>query len=145
MRTPPPAPAAILVDTGALYALADESDTWHQPVRHFLEDHTVSLIAPVTVLPETCYLLNAYLGPEAERRLVAACTRGELAVEAVTLADLRRSLELLEQYADANIGFVDASVVAVAERLQIRRLLTTDRRDFALIRPRHCRAFELLP
>lgn len=137
--------AALLVDTGALYALADETDRWHHPVRAFLERHPDSLILPVTVLPETCYLLNAYLGQEAERRVVASCARGELIIETVTSADLRRCLELLETYADANIGFVDASVVAIAERLNVRRLLTTDRRDFSLIRPRHCPALELLP
>ena len=136
---------AILVDTGALYALADETDRWHQPVKAFLERHPDPLILPVTVLPETCYLLNVYLGQEAERRFVASAARGELILEAVTPADLRRCLELLETYADANIGFVDASLVAIAERLNVRRLLTTDRRDFSLIRPRHCPALELLP
>ena len=137
--------AAILVDTGALYALADETDRWHQPVKAFLERHPAPLILPVTVLPETCYLLNVYLGQEAERRFVASAARGELILEAVTPADLRRCLELLETYADVNIGIVDASVVAIAERLNVRRLLTTDRRDFSLIRPRHCPALELLP
>jgi predicted nucleic acid-binding protein len=41
-------------------------------------------------------------------------------------------------------GFVDATIGATAERLKISRILTTDRRDFPVIRPRHCKAFELL-
>jgi uncharacterized protein len=53
--------------------------------------------------------------------------------------------QLLRRYEDAEIGFVDATVVAIAERLKIRRILTTDRRDFSLIQPRHCKQFELLP
>ncbi|MBI2322602.1 MAG: VapC toxin family PIN domain ribonuclease, partial [Chloroflexi bacterium] len=92
-----------------------------------------------------CYLLNTYLGPPAERQLLAACVRGELVVEPVEATDLQRALQLLETYAEANIGFVDAAVVAVAERLRIPRVLTTDRRHFALVRPRHCAALELLP
>ena len=36
-------------------------------------------------------------------------------------------------------------IAATAERLNIKRLLTLDRRDFQLIRPRHCDSFELLP
>jgi hypothetical protein len=39
----------------------------------------------------------------------------------------------------------EVTVVATAERLKITRILTTDRRDFSLVRPRHCSAFELLP
>jgi len=48
-------------------------------------------------------------------------------------------------YADAAIGFVDASVVAIAERLGIRQVWTLDRRDFSLIRPKHVGAFDIVP
>src|SRR5438477_532166 len=43
------------------------------------------------------------------------------------------------------IRLVDASIVAIAERLRVTRLLTADRRHFSLIRPRHCPALELVP
>jgi predicted nucleic acid-binding protein len=51
----------------------------------------------------------------------------------------------MRQYADSDIGFVDASIVAVAERLNVRKIVTLDRRHFGLIRPRHCEAFAILP
>ena len=41
------------------------------------------------------------------------------------------------------IDFVDALIAAMAERLNINRLLTLDRPDFLLIRPKHCVSFEL--
>jgi predicted nucleic acid-binding protein len=40
---------------------------------------------------------------------------------------------------------VDASVVAVAERLGIGTVATLDRRHFTVVRPRHVDMFELLP
>jgi len=43
------------------------------------------------------------------------------------------------------LDFVDALIAATAERLNIKQLLTLDRRDFQLIRPKHCGSFELLP
>jgi predicted nucleic acid-binding protein len=43
------------------------------------------------------------------------------------------------------LDFVDTLIVAIAERLNILRVLTLDRRDFHLIRPKHCGAFEILP
>ena len=43
------------------------------------------------------------------------------------------------------LGFVDASIVAMAERLKLPSLVTTDRRDFARVRPAHVAAFQLLP
>ena len=137
--------AQVLVDTGILYALADADDTWHEPAKLFVKANADALVVPVTVLPEACYLVNTYLGREAERSLLASVAMGELNIESLAAGDFRRILEILEVYADADIGFVDASVVAVAERLKIRRVLTTDRRHFSFIRPRHCPSFELLP
>ena len=136
---------AILVDTGPLYAMADRDDDWHARVVRFLGGSRDELIVPVSVLPEAAYLLAAHLGADAERKLVRSLASGEMALAELTIRDLRRTLELLDRYAAARIGFVDASVVATAERLGITRILTTDRRDFSLIRPRHCKAFELLP
>lgn len=137
--------ASVLVDTGPLYAIADRDDDWHDRTVRFLEANRDDLVVPVSVLPEAAYLLAAHLGAAAERQLVQSVINGELAVEQLISADLRRTLELLRQYEKARIGFVDATVIAVAERLKIPRILTTDRRDFSLIRPRHCKAFDLLP
>ncbi len=53
--------------------------------------------------------------------------------------------QLIEIYADLGLGLVDASIVAVAERLNLTEIATMNRRDFAVVRPAHCNAFELLP
>ena len=66
-------------------------------------------------------------------------------LEAPLAEDYLRSAEILRQYSDANLDLVDALIAATAERLNIIRILTLDRRDFQLIRPRHCEGFELLP
>lgn len=136
---------SIIIDTGIIYAMADRDDTWHERVVAYLKTQKDILIVPVTVLPEACYLLNSYLGKEVERSFISSLLHGEMTVECLTAEDLRQTSNLLERYADANIGFVDATLVAIAERLKIHRILTTDRRHFSLIRPRHCTSFELLP
>jgi predicted nucleic acid-binding protein len=135
----------VLVDTGILYAMADVDDAWHKPAKRFLERTKDVLLVPITVLPEVCYLLNTHLGPESERKLVSSIVKGELRIEGLTNDDFRRSLQLLETYSDMNVGFVDAAMVSIAERLKIRHILTTDRKHFSIIRPRHCHTFELLP
>jgi uncharacterized protein len=135
----------ILTDTGPLYAMADEDDEWHDRVRAFLETGRRQLVVPVTVLPEICYLIGTYLGAAAETRFMRSVQRGELRIETWSRADLTRTVAVMEQYQDARLGFVDASLVAVAERLQIREIFTTDRRHFSLVRPRHCAAFTLKP
>lgn len=140
-----PAVRTVLADTGPLYALADQSDEWHGRVRKFLEDFSPRLVVPITVIPEVTYLVSKFLGGPAEIRFVESVHRGELLLEPVTKADLTRSMEVMRRYADSEIGFVDASIVAVAERLRLTDVLTVDRRHFGMIRPRHCRAFTLHP
>ena len=137
--------AGLLLDTGALYALADRDDRWHARTVAVLEKRAGDRVVPITVLTEACYLLGAHLGVAAERRLIRATLDGELLLEGVILSDLERADQVLQKYSDANVGLVDATVVAIAERLGIRQVVTTDRKHFNLFRPRHCRAFELLP
>lgn len=70
---------------------------------------------------------------------------GELAVAELTITDYTRSVELVRRYADLGLGLVDASVVAIAERLNVVTIATLDRLHFTVVRPAHCDAFELIP
>jgi predicted nucleic acid-binding protein len=70
---------------------------------------------------------------------------GELPIERTTHADLARSTQLLSKYADNRVDFVDCVIVAMAERLTIRTILTVDQRHFQVFRPTHCPHFEVIP
>jgi predicted nucleic acid-binding protein len=59
--------------------------------------------------------------------------------------DLVRMSNLVEQYASLPLGAVDASVIAIAERLDIAEVATLDRRHFTVVRPAHIGSFILLP
>lgn len=96
-------------------------------------------------ITEVAYLIARDIGNDAAADFIFSLADTELILEAPQAEDYLRSAEILRQYADANLDFVDALIAATAERLNIKRLLTLDRRDFQLIRPRHCEAFELLP
>jgi predicted nucleic acid-binding protein len=133
----------LLLDTGILYALADRKDGWHRRSRDLIDRTREALIVPVTVVPEVCYVMRERLGILAEQRFVESLAAEELAVEELRSGDMKRCAALLERYPE--IGFVDASVVAIAERLHLRVIATTDRRHFGAIRPKHVAGFELVP
>jgi predicted nucleic acid-binding protein len=134
-----------LIDSGFLYATLDQGDKNHQRVVKLLPNLPDNLLLPTTVLVEVAYLLQARLGHPAMRRFVQELEHGPIQIEAIDKTDLARIHVLLNQYADTEVDFVDASLVTIAERLNIHRILTVDRRDFALIRPAHCDYFEILP
>jgi hypothetical protein len=133
----------LLVDTGILYALADRRDAWHRRVKHHLEATPQTLLAPVTIIPEVAYLLRHRIGAVAERAFVTSIAAGEVALEEVTTRDWKRIETLMSAY--EILGLVDASVIAIAERLKLHTLATTDRRDFSIVRPAHLERFTFVP
>jgi predicted nucleic acid-binding protein len=134
---------AVLVDTGVLYALADEDDAWHERTRDWIDDVNELLIVPVTVLPEVAYLLHSRLGAAAELALVQSAASGELEIEPLRQQDLTRAAAVMRRY--PVIGFVDATIVAMAERLKLETIATTDRRHFAMVESKHTRGYQLVP
>lgn len=100
---------------------------------------------PTLVVTEVTYLLCTRLGWEAEVRFIGDLANGHFALEPVHPADLVRIAELVAKYHDLPLGTVDASVVAVAERLGITEVATTDRGHFSVVRPVHTDAFEIVP
>ncbi len=139
----------IVADTGGLLrALACTRDG--EP--SFPEYETVltsasAVILPGLVLAEVDYFLRENRG--AMRKLVGEVfdpgTRYEY--ELPVPSDVVRALEIDAKFKNLNLGLVDGTVAAVAERRQVYRVLTTDRRDFSAIRigPRFTRALDLLP
>jgi predicted nucleic acid-binding protein len=136
---------ALVVDTGPLVAALDTSDDRHGVCARLLLEAGEGLVLPSPILPEVDYLLRAGRSPDAFGIVVADIRRGAYQVAELLQEDYERVGELLAVYRDARIGFVDASVLAIVERLGERKLATLDHRHFGVMRPRHVDALELLP
>lgn len=133
----------LLVDAGVLYALVDRSDAWHSRAVDYVRTSNTNLLAPVTVLPETAYLIRTRLGIREELKLIEGFVNGEVAVEPLSDGDLSRAWAVMAKYPE--LGFTDSTIVAMAERLALTTIATTDRRHFKTVRPRHVRQFTLVP
>lgn len=135
----------ILIDTGPLYALAAKNDTHHEACTRLADERWDEFTVPTTVIPETCYMLGSRLGAEAEAVFLDLIATGALATVDLDAVDYGRTAVLVRQYADLRLGAVDASIVAVAERLGVTEVATVNPRDFTVVRPRHIGHFTLLP
>ena len=87
------------------------------------------------MITEVVYLLATRLGDDAEVRFLGDLASGNLIPEPVASSDWLRIAELVARYSDLPLGTVDASVVAIAERLAITEVATLDRRHFTVVRP----------
>lgn len=135
---------AAILDTSCVYALMDADDDGHRRTLKAVEAFDETLLLPDVVLPEVSYLVNKYLGVEAEIKLLAGIEDGELALETFLPQDVSRVAQLIAGYSDSRIGFVDGAIVAMAERLGVTKVFTLDK-HFRMIRPRHAVGFEVLP
>lgn len=136
---------ALILDTGPLYAALDRSDADHVACRALIEGASEPLIIPAPVLVEVDYWIQQRLSPGVLVALLDDIAAGAYQVLDLAAADYVRVRDVCDQYADADIGFVDAAVLAIVERLNESRLATLDRRHFGLLRPRHRDSIELVP
>ncbi|HEX5578083.1 MAG TPA: PIN domain-containing protein [Candidatus Limnocylindria bacterium] len=136
---------AVIVDTSVLYALTDRAEAQHQACVAAIGGEEEAIIVPQPVLPEICYLVASRLGAGSEARFLTGLIASDWRLEPMSEADLKRATALVQEYEDADFGFVDAAVTAIAERLAVTRIYTLDRRDFQMVRPNHAKAFEVLP
>lgn len=136
---------AVIVDTSVLYALVDAADAAHESAVEAMGRETEAVIVPQATLPEVCYLIGSRMDARREAAFVRLLGESAWRLEPLTDADLPRVAALMDDYADASLGFVDACVVATAERIGAVRVYTLDRRHFAMIKPAHVDQFELLP
>jgi predicted nucleic acid-binding protein len=135
-----------LADTGAVYALIDQSDVWHESILNWWRKTSDTILLPVTVLPEVSYLLRTRIGPLAEEAFLSSVAAGEFFVEPLdTIPDTQRASSVMAANRDSGLGFVDATIVAMAERLGVTEILTTDRLHFTVVRPAHVPEFTLCP
>lgn len=133
----------VIVDANALFAAADADDSQHETVLSVLDRPDLTLVVPTMVVAEATYLIERKFGPVIEARFLAGMIDFE--VEAPLREDWARISELVYQYRDFPLGGADASVIALAERLDTDTIITLDRRHFSVVRPRHVPAFRLLP
>ena len=135
----------LFLDTSVVVASLDRREPPHERCRELIHATEERLVVPSPILCEVDHLIHRRLGPTVMPRFLARVGAGELDIEDLNPDDIGRTIELMERYADLDVGFVDAAVLAIVERLGGSKLATLDRKHFSVMQPRHVDALELLP
>lgn len=136
---------ALILDTGLLLAALDAADPDHRACAALLTESVEDLVVPTLVLGELDYWCARRLPPEAWLIFLDDVLAGAYRVEAPTPTDLARCRDLQSTYRDLGLGVIDASVVALAERLGEPKVATLDHRHFGVVRPSHVSSLEIRP
>lgn len=132
-----------LLDTGPLVAYVDAGDPSHEIVVDCLDEFTGRLFTTGAVVTEAMHLVAEHpLGPDIlVDFLVTSATQIS---EAMRPAQLQAAAALLKKYADTPMDFADATLVLLADEVQVPQILTLDRRGFSAYRTPRGRAFHLV-
>jgi predicted nucleic acid-binding protein len=138
----------IIVGTGPLVAAAHAGGRDHgRCVRLFTQAHREGrpLVVPAFVAAETARVLRRDGGGGVESAFLESLgAGGPFLLEPVQAEDLDRMVELIRAQPDV-LDAADASVIAVAERLDVAEIAAVDAHRFGRIRPRHVESFSVLP
>ncbi len=124
---------AVILDTGILYAYYDRADSWHEAAIEVLDQHRGGLVVPAPVIPEVDHFLGSRLGDRARTIFYEGLTGGHFFIAELSAEGYARVAALNQQFAAVRLGFVDAAVISTAESLDLKRIATTDRRDFGAV------------
>lgn len=135
-------PNTVLVDTGFLVSLFNAKDPLHASAKAVLAESLkpagIALVSVWPTLVETCLFLDV----RGKSALLEWIRRGGLRLRPIENEHLSAIMAVLERFSEHPIDFADACLVWLAEMERSHRVLTTDRRDFDILRTRDGRAFE---
>ena len=136
---------ALILDTGPILALLDADDPAHARCVRLIDKVDEPLIVVAPTLVEVDYWIRKRLQAEVWSVFVEDIAGGAYRLEYLAPQDLLRVAELQADYADLDLGMVDAAVIATCERLGEGKVATLDQRHFRTVRPKHCDYLEVLP
>jgi uncharacterized protein len=135
----------IIVDTSIIVAFMNAGDDHHDAVTAWLDAADDDLATTPLIVAEVDHLISTRGGPAALRALRADLLAGAYLVDWWPAA-IATTVNVAECYADSALGLADASLVALAERLDTIIIATLDERHFRAVRPLTTEtAFRLLP
>jgi predicted nucleic acid-binding protein len=121
----------VLIDSGPLIALFDRSDRFHEPILEFLKSFEGKLVSTWPVLTEVSHLLDFNL--KAQIDFLRWIERGAVEVAELVREDLEGIVEMMERYMNVPMDLADATLLYVAQKEAIGRIITIDR-DFDIYR-----------
>jgi len=129
----------VLADTGLFVALFNRNDRYHQRSVDFLK-HSPQLLTSWLVVTEVGFFLDV----RGKLAYLEFIRRGGVAVMDIAIADLHGVGAVLKKYQDREVDLADASLIWLAEKLDITDIATVDRRDFEIYRLSGNRQFSLV-
>lgn len=132
-----------LIDTGAVLAMLDRSDAWHERCCAAFLRLRLPLATTTAVLAELFHFLADH--PVARSKAWQMLRSDAITVLPISDGDLAPIEILMNTYADRPMDFADATLVRLAEQESLTTVFTIDHNDFETYRIRGRSRFRVVP
>ena len=131
----------ILIDSGPLIALFDQSDKYHAASVEFIKNNTYELVTTIASITETLHLLD--FNKNAQIDFLKWIHLGGVSIEPISATDFLEIQKLIIKYIDLPMDFADACLVFLGNKLKIDTIASIDR-DFDVYRLKGKKPFTVL-
>jgi predicted nucleic acid-binding protein len=133
----------VLIDTGAILALIDKSDDWHEVCTSTFSGLPLPMLTSEAVLTELFHMagVNRAKKESAWRFL----RTGIIILATIEHSELEHIDALMSRYRDRPMDFADATLVYLAQRESLEVVFTVDQTDFSIYRIGGKKRFQIIP
>lgn len=129
----------VIADASLLFALFNKRDFHHESAVEYVSELASHLTTTLAAVTETAHLLSVY--PPARVDFITWIIAGGVFVVDLELEDYSAILQVVGKYEDLPADFGDATLVAIANRLEIQEVATFDS-DFRVYKYQRRRHFK---
>ena len=134
---------SLLLDTGSAVAFLDGRDPEHHWAAHELREFRGQVHTITAVVAGVMHLVAPRRGgpalfaefPRSTKTLVHGWS---------SQREIGQSVALMERYRDSRMDYADATLILLAERISVFKILTLDRREFSFFRTSNGRPLEIV-
>ncbi|WP_069790444.1 type II toxin-antitoxin system VapC family toxin [Cyanobacterium sp. IPPAS B-1200] len=116
----------IICDTAPLFCLVDPSQPRHLAVKNFIKNNPSTLMTTWSCFTEAMYLSLQRGGWVMQNKLSNLLLEQLLFLQPIEVFDYFRLFQLMDKYKDRPMDLADATLVVVAEKLNLHSILTFD-------------------
>lgn len=126
----------VIVDTGFIVALFSENDAYHElalKVEQSLGDET-QFVSTLFVIQEIYNLISSRTGVQNALRFMEEVVRGLISLPKLPDDFFEKQTIVLKRYQDRKLDFADASLIVLADHLNLGEIVSVDFTDFSIVK-----------
>lgn len=113
-----------LIDAGPIIALFNKNDKYNKKIEDFLKSYKGRLISSWPVITEVSHMLSFNVQTQID--FLTWIKLGAVRLIDIDINGINRIIDLSKKYSDVPMDLADASLVVIAEKMDIKEIITID-------------------